>query len=382
MADVVLENVSKVYPPGIAAVSGLNLCVADGELVVLVGPSGCGKTTTLRLIAGLEEPTEGILGIGGRVVNQLPPRERKVAMVFQRPALYPHMTVRRNLAFGLELQRSCLRRTAEDGEIHDRVAEVAHLLQLEEFLDRRPNQLSGGQQQRVALGRALVRQPAVLLLDEPLSHLDARLRAEMRRELHLLHKRLLATMIYVTHDPVEAMTLADRVVVLDRGEVQQADRPQVVFDRPRNRRVAGFFGWPPMNLLDGTVLCKEGRSWFTTTGGTLSLPLPREWEDGLEAGRALLLGIRPEHLGLLPPRGRIEGNGLTRGPVLDVVLVETLGAASLVTLQREGVRLTAMMAGTDQPTDGQSMGVVFDMDRAHLFDGASGQALRHGSRTG
>src|SRR5207244_2247336 len=258
MAEVTLQHLAKVYSNGIEAVRDLNLTIADSELVVLLGPSGCGKTTTLRLIAGLEEPTAGTISIGGQVVNGVPPRRRNVAMVFQRSTLYPHLNVRRNIAFGLRLRQHTnplaklalrLSRPAlyaqakhQDKEIVQRVQSTARLLGLEELLDRRPSQLSGGQQQRVALGRAIARQPEVFLLDEPLSQLDGRLRAELRHELHLLQRRIRKTMAYVTHDQAEALTLADRLVVMDRGLVQQVDRPLAVYERPINRFVAAFLG--------------------------------------------------------------------------------------------------------------------------------------------
>src|SRR5262245_34433799 len=275
MAEVALGGVSKQYPGGVEALRDLTLTVADGELVVLVGPSGCGKTTTLRLIAGLETPTRGTLRIGGRVVNDLPPRERDVAMVFQRPALYPHLSVRDNLAFGLRMRRGGFpllgwNRRADE-VVRDRVARAARMLELDDVLDRLPGQLSGGQQQRVALGRAVVREPAAFLLDEPLSNLDARLRTEMRRELHLLHRRLRATMIYVTHDQTGALPPGDRLVVLHRGVAQQADAPLAVYERPANRFVAGFIGWPPMNFMDGQLVGQDGRPGFATRD--LVLPL-------------------------------------------------------------------------------------------------------------
>ena len=374
MAAVILERIRKVYPPGIAAVRELSLHVADGEFLVLLGPSGCGKTTTLRLIAGLERPDAGSVHIDGRDVTHLPPRQRDTAMVFQRPAVYPHLSVRDNLAFGLRLQRSSFwpfRRTDEP-EIAGRVAEVARLLQLDDLLDRRPGQLSGGQQQRVALGRAVVRRPAVFLLDEPLSSLDSRLRAEMRRELHLLHKRLPATMVYVTHDPVEALALADRVAILDDGTLQQAGAPQTVYNRPCNRRVAGFFGSPPMNLLDGLIVETAGRPVFRSAEGAVTLPLSAEVAGPTKMGQAVTLGVRPEDLVLRPGQ---------EGVTLSVVLVEPMGSNHLVTLEHAEVRLT-VLTGRETWTDGQNVSVEMNMDRIHLFDGATGQALGHGSRTG
>jgi multiple sugar transport system ATP-binding protein len=383
MAEVVLEGVSKRYPNGVEAVRDLTLTVADGELIVLVGPSGCGKTTTLRLIAGLEELTAGTIRIGGRVVNTLPPRQRDVAMVFQRPALYPHLTVRENLAFGLRLRLpGAWGRWSPFGQetyrhrqrvIQDRVERAAQMLQLGELLDRLPAHLSGGQQQRVALGRALVREPASFLLDEPLSNLDARLRTEMRRELHLLHGRLHATMIYVTHDQVEALTLGDRVVVLRQGVAEQVDRPQALYERPCNRFVAGFLGWPSMNFLDGELVHQGGRPCFAGEG--VALPLPADVAAAWQAyaGRPLTLGIRPEDVRLAP--GAQDG-----AVVMDADVVETLGASGLATLHRQGWQVTVRVETGTMVHPRQP--VAFNLDRAHLFDRATGQALRHGRPDG
>jgi multiple sugar transport system ATP-binding protein len=376
MADVALEHLSRVYPNGVRALSDLNLTVSDGELVVLVGPSGSGKTTTLRLIAGLDEPTGGTVRIAGRPVNALPPRDRDVAMVFQRPALYPHLTVGQNLAFGLRLRHrvSLVRRLAQPNvaaenrqTITGRVQETARLLGLEDVLDRLPGQLSGGQQQRTALGRALVRRPAVWLLDEPLSNLDAPLRAEIRRELHLLHQRLGATMIYVTHDQVEAMTLGERVVVLDRGQAQQVGPPPELYRHPRNRFVAGFIGWPPMNFADGRLTKVGGAINFQGEGW--SVPVPSVRAAAAPAGQSVILGIRPEDVSLVPD---------PTGPTvpMEVALVESLGNEDLVTLQRDGWRVTARspVCGL-RATTGQVVPVSLNMDKSHLFDRDTGLAL-------
>jgi multiple sugar transport system ATP-binding protein len=386
MAEVALEHVEKVYANGVRAVCDLSLTAADGELLVLVGPSGSGKTTVLRLIAGLEAPTAGILRIGGLVVNGVPPRRRDVALVFQKHGLYPHLSVYENLAFGMRLRerRSWLARLLqrcfraakarqEQRRLHERVLEAARLLALEDVLERRPGQLSGGQQQRAALGRALVRQPAVFLLDEPLSNLDWRLRADLRRELHLLQRRLQATMIYVTHDQLEALTLGDRVVVLDRGAVQQADTPAELYRRPRNRFVAGFIGWPPMNFLDGRLVCDGGRVCFQAAGGCLPLPRATGREPAGDpwaalAGKEVTLGIRPEAITL----GRHEANDARL--TFEVALVESLGGDCLVTLRRKDWRVTAKAAGA-VPASGEMVEVTFDMRQSYWFDRASGLAL-------
>lgn len=377
MAQVTLEKVGKTYPGGLAALRDVSLRIEGGELIALVGPSGSGKTTLLRLIAGLETPTSGAIRIGDRIVNAIPPHRRDVAMVFQRPALYPHLSVRANLSFGLELiwrRWPLLRGDPRTAAIDVRVLEVAHQLGLEDVLERRPGTLSGGQQQRVALGRALVREPAVFLLDEPLSNLDAPLRLEMRRELHLLHRRLRATMIYVTHDQDEAMALGERVVVLNQGVVRQADQPQVLYDRPSDRFVAGFLGWPPMNLLDGELVVVDDRLSFGNWEMYLVTSRRPDWHPFV--GRPLTLGIRPEGVSLAegPGEGRLS---------MEVRLVERLGPVQLVTLDRRDAgptswTVTARLAVTPAIQEGETVFAAFDLTRATLFDPATGRALCHG----
>jgi multiple sugar transport system ATP-binding protein len=289
MAQIVLDQVDKVFPGGVKAVDGLSLDIADGEFMVLVGPSGCGKSTALRSIAGLDEITAGTISIGGRVVNDLPPKDRDIAMVFQNYALYPHMTVEQNLAFGLQQ-----RKTPKD-EIRRRVTEVATMLGLEDYLKRKPAALSGGQRQRVAMGRAIVREPQAFLMDEPLSNLDAKLRVSMRASLSQLHERLGVTTVYVTHDQVEAMTLGQRVCVLREGKLQQADTPQSLFNAPVNLFVAGFIGSPAMNFVTARLVREDGPA---VTFADHRLPVPPSLlagRPGLDGyfGRDLILGIRP-----------------------------------------------------------------------------------------
>lgn len=376
MAEVDLENIAKRYANGVLAVCDLNVQIAQGELVVLVGPSGCGKTTTLRLIAGLEEATRGTIRIGGRVVDNLPPRSRDAAMVFQRPALHPHLNVRDNLAFGLRLrEQGWLPSREKRQRIAQRVQEVAAGLGLADVLDRPSSQLSGGQQQRVALGRALVREPAVFLLDEPLSNLDAPLRAEMRRELHLLQRRLRATMIHVTHDQGEAMTLGDRVVVLCQGAVQQVDRPLALYERPCNRFVAGFIGSPSMNFVEGRLVRRNGDLCFTAR--EVFLPVPQARLVALTGERAVVLGIRPEDM-------RIVGSEEDRGPSLEmeVTLAEPLGGSTLVVLERTGWQLTAQTDPRTTIMIGQKLRVRLDMQRSHFFDASTELALGHGCPAG
>jgi multiple sugar transport system ATP-binding protein len=376
MAEVVLEGVGKCYANGVQAVEGLDLAVADGEFLVLVGPSGCGKTTTLRLIAGLESLSAGEVRLGGRVVTGEPPNRRDVAMVFQRPALYPHLNVRANLGFGLKLRRGW--RFGATDEQRQRVEEVARTPGLEGVLDRRPAELSGGQQQRVALGRALARRPAVFLLDEPLGGLDAPLRLEMRRELHLLHRRLRATMIYVTHDQEEALTLGDRVVVLDRGRAQQADRPAALYERPANRFVAAFLGWPPLSLLDGRLVEEDGR--LSLAGGGEELPVPAcpadEWRRF--AGRDVTVGARPEDVAVGPGAGDGPGRTDVVKLTMEVRLIEARGPDRLLTLRRGGWTVTARLPAAPAVAEGAAVEVGLRLGRAHLFDGPTGRALCHG----
>jgi multiple sugar transport system ATP-binding protein len=329
MAQVQLLELTKIYPGGIRAVDRINLAIADREFVVLVGPSGCGKTTTLRMIAGLEEISSGTIRIGGRVVNDLAPKDRDVAMVFQNYALYPHMSVYKNMAFGLKL-----RGTPKD-QVRQRVMDAARVLGIESLLDRKPRALSGGQRQRVAVGRAIVRDPAAFLFDEPLSNLDAKLRVTTRAELKRLHQRLKTTTIYVTHDQEEAMTLGDRIVVMKDGLIQQADAPLTTYHFPANRFVAGFIGMPPMNFFDGLVMMvggdmlfqeavPSGSGGFSLPGEGFRLPIPARLAGRLMGcvGRHVVLGIRPEHFLVRPAEAPADSAAVT----LKVNVVEPLGS--------------------------------------------------------
>ena len=358
MANVALENVRKVYSNGFVAVEDATFQVADGELLVLVGPSGCGKSSLLRMIAGLETITSGTLRIGDRVVNDVAPKDRDVAMVFQSYALYPHMTVAENLAFALKL------RGQTRAQVEARVREAAAMLELDTVLDRKPAQLSGGQRQRVALGRALVRHPQAFLLDEPLSNLDAKLRAGMRVEIARLHRKLGATMVYVTHDQVEAMTLGQRIVVLKDGRIQQIDTPMALYAKPANVFVASFLGSPAMNLLAGTLVGEDGPALHLGDGARLPLDgadIPRDW-----IGREVRVGIRPEHL--LP-----AGNGA--GFNAQVEVVEPVGSEAYVNLRHGAHGLIARVAADDLPQPGASLSLRVSPGRLHVFDGASGERL-------
>jgi len=316
VASIRFENVSKVYGDGTLAVRSLDLEIAEGEFVVLVGPSGCGKTTALRMVAGLEEISDGDIRIGDRVVNDLAPRERDVAMVFQSYALYPHMSVRQNIAFGLRMRKVSKTEQAR------RVVEIAKILGLTEHLDRRPAQLSGGQRQRVAMGRAIVREPRAFLMDEPLSNLDAKLRVQMRAEIARIQRRLKVTTLYVTHDQVEAMTMADRVAVMRRGILQQTDAPQRVYEAPANLFVASFVGSPPMNLLEARL--QRSADGLVCSLGDAEIELGSRPDLERFVGRTIGLGIRPEHV---REAGDDTGGARLRGKVL---LVEALGAELLV----------------------------------------------------
>ena len=366
MASVTLDSVRKAFTVAgklRVAVDDVSLEVADGEFCALVGPSGCGKSTTLRIIAGLESATAGRVRIGERDVTNLPAKERDIAMVFQTYALYPHMTAYENMAFALKL------RGMPRADIDTRVRDAAGLLGITELLDRKPRQLSGGERQRIALGRAIVRQPQVFLFDEPLSNLDAKLRLQMRREIAALHRRLGATMIYVTHDQVEAMTLGDRIVVLDRGRVQQIAPPLELYDRPRNIFVAGFIGSPAMNLVPGTV-AREGERpvAFRVRGTETNVTLAPGWNASLQAhaGREVLMGIRPEDL-------RLAGSGA--GIPATVELAEPLGSELLLHVRTAGAELTARLPAGVPPASGSPVHLAVDPARMHFFDPATGLAI-------
>lgn len=359
MARVALKNVSKAYAGGATqAVRNFDLEIADGELVVFVGPSGCGKSTTLRMIAGLEETSGGEIWIGERNVTRLEPKDRNVAMVFQNYALYPQKTVHGNLSFGLSM------RGLSTDEIDRRVRYAAGLLGLEELLERRPKQLSGGQMQRVALGRALVREPDVFLLDEPLSNLDAKLRVRMREEIARIHATVATSMVYVTHDQVEAMTLGDRIVVMKDGVVQQVGTPLELYDRPANVFVASFMGSPEMNFLEGELAGSLGALSFRAADLNLPLPPPLSLATGATAVR---LGIRPEHIQ--------QARGGTPDGTLRVVRVEQFGAQTYVCGMFHGARLNALLERDDAIIPADEVPIRFRPDCLHLFSSATGQRL-------
>jgi multiple sugar transport system ATP-binding protein len=355
MAAVSIKSVQK-YFGSTQVIRGVDIDIADGEFCVLVGPSGCGKSTLLRMLAGLEEITHGEISIGGRVVNRVPPKERDIAMVFQNYALYPHMTVRDNMSFALMLAKQ------SKDEIETRVKKAADILGLDQLLDRYPRQLSGGQRQRVAMGRAIVRDPQVFLFDEPLSNLDAKLRVQMRTEIKELHQRLKTTSIYVTHDQIEAMTMADKIVVMKDGVVEQTGDPLALYDRPSNVFVAGFIGSPAMNMIPGTTRGNGGGARVEFPGG-VTLPLPQ----GASAadGQSVIYGMRPEHCILA------DGAGLPA----DVVVVEPTGADTQLYCRFNGQELTSLVRDRVSCRAGDRVGLKPDLARAHLFDAASGTRL-------
>ena len=359
MAGIRIENVHKAFGK-VAAVAGVSLKIPDGAFVILVGPSGCGKTTLLRLLAGLEEVSEGRLFIGDSEVTATPARDRDIAMVFQSYALYPHMTVRRNLSFALELRK------LPQAEIERRVATAAQILGIGELLERRPKQLSGGQRQRVALGRAIVREPSAFLFDEPLSNLDAKLRTSMRSELIKLHKRLGTTIVYVTHDQVEAMTMGELVVVMKDGVIQQQGAPLEIYNDPVNRFVAEFIGSPAMNFFDGAVEPASGR---VVAANGLELRLP----PGLAEDDPVVFGLRPEHLALEVRPGFQSLDGV-------IEVTEPLGAETIVEVNVRGTSLTARLRGEQVPVAGSSIRLHVDPARLYLFHRDSGQRL--GARQG
>ena len=360
MADVALSGIRKSFG-ATEVLKGVDLTIADGEFVVFVGPSGCGKSSLLRTIAGLEEASGGEIAIGGRTVNDLSPSDRGIAMVFQSYALYPHMSVRQNMAFGLTLAKT------DKAEIDRRVQAAAETLNIVEYLDRKPKALSGGQRQRVAIGRAIVREPEVFLFDEPLSNLDAALRVRMRYEFASLHGRLKTTMIYVTHDQVEAMTLADRIVVLNGGVIEQVGAPMELYEHPRTRFVAEFIGSPKMNLIPAEVMAASaaGATVRTSAGETLRVSVDAA---SAKPGQAVMLGVRPEHLTLTGP-----GDPLA----VQAAFVETLGNATYAYVSQAGSSetLTVQLSGDIRPTVGEARTLHVDPARAHLFD-ADGAAFR------
>jgi multiple sugar transport system ATP-binding protein len=361
MAGVRLDRIRKVYPNGHVAVAEASFQIADGELLVLVGPSGCGKTTLLRMIAGLEDISGGELYIGDRLVNKVAPKDRDIAMVFQNYALYPHMTVAENLGFGLRL------RGQPKAEIDRRVAESAAKLGLTERLSSKPAALSGGQRQRVALGRALVRDPSVFLLDEPLSNLDAKLRLSMRVEIGRLHRELRATMIYVTHDQIEAMTLGQRIVVLNGGVIQQIDTPMNLYDKPANLFVAGFLGSPAMNLWRGTLEQADG--WFVrTASGRLPLgPLPAAHGLAAQLGKPIVVGIRPEDLQPVSEKTPVAWPRVSA----QVDVVEPVGNEVFLNMRGEEGELVSRAPPQAASHPGGAIELAFDPQRAHFFDAAS-----------
>lgn len=356
-----LQNIRKVYPNGFEAVKDFSLDIEEKEFIIFVGPSGCGKSTTLRMIAGLEEISSGILKIGDKVVNSLEPKDRDIAMVFQNYALYPHMTVYDNLSFGLKLRKT------PKAEIDKMVKEAARILDLEGLLERKPKALSGGQRQRVAMGRAIVRDPKVFLMDEPLSNLDAKLRVQMRIEIAKLHERLGATIIYVTHDQTEAMTLGTRIVVMKDGEIQQVDTPQNLYNAPNNQFVAGFIGSPQMNFLDAKV--KVNGKEVALVIGNLEFKLNEEKAkkvmDGGYAGKTVVMGIRPENV----LATEIFVNKMPESAFHSKIKVyELIGSEAYLYFDLEGIPMTSRVDAHAKVKNGQTVKFALDMDRVHVFD--------------
>jgi multiple sugar transport system ATP-binding protein len=381
MAGVALKNLTKSFNK-VTAVNSINLDIRDKEFMVLVGPSGCGKTTALRMIAGLEEATSGEIVIGDRVVNDVSPKDRDIAMVFQNYALYPHMSVYDNMSFGLKLKRDGTggvwpfnsKRTFTDEEINRRVQEAAEMLGLKHLLERKPKELSGGQRQRVALGRAIVREPKVFLMDEPLSNLDAKLRVQTRAELIKLHRRLGITTVYVTHDQVEAMTMGDRIAVMSNGVIQQCDKPLELYNHPANLFVAGFIGSPAMNFVTATIVQGDGTLFVDCKG--FKLALPQELADKARpyVGKEVTFGIRPEDLydSKLP---RLVEASVSNTITVDVDVIEPLGNDVEMYLTANGIQLIAMIDSASTAKMGDKIDVVLDMSKSHLFDKETEKAI-------
>lgn len=365
MAHVVLKNVNKIYPNGFQATYNLNMHIKDGEFMVFVGPSGCAKSTTLNMIAGLEEITEGEIYIDDQIVNDIPPKDRDIAMVFQSYALYPHMNVFENMAFGLRLRKFPKK------EIIMRVNEAAKILNIENLLDRKPKQLSGGQRQRVALGRAIVRKPKVFLFDEPLSNLDAKLRVQMRVELSKLHNKLKTTMIYVTHDQVEAMTMGDRICVLDKGRIQQIDTPLNLYEKPANLFVATFIGSPSMNTLEGTLVEEDNILVFKTDSG-IKIYLDKNKINKLRnhSGKRVILGIRPENIEIIGDKGKSEN---VIKATVDVI--ENLGNEMYVYFQFNNTQMIARIDPKIKLKFNENINLKLDNSKIHIFEKQTGKNL-------
>ena len=382
MAGVAFKNITKVYGKDVKAVDNLNLDIRDKEFMVLVGPSGCGKTTALRMIAGLEEATGGDIMIGDVRVNDVPPKDRDIAMVFQNYALYPHMNVYENIAFGLKLRElkgffwrlaNMAEAKAKATEIDQRVRDVAKMLDIEKYLERRPKELSGGQRQRVALARAIVRKPKVFLMDEPLSNLDAKLRVQTRAELIRLHRSLGITTIYVTHDQVEAMTMGQRMAIMRDGILQQCDEPEKVYAYPANKFVASFIGSPPMNFLNAKIVSADGRSWVDA--GEFKLPLPAEHPASAMVGKDVVLGLRPEEIddAVLPTsNAATEFNTI----IAKVDVLEPLGHEYVAYLAIGKLNLIATIDNETRIKETQDAKFAINLDRIHIFDAATEVAIR------
>jgi len=367
MAEVILKNVVKIYEGGNLAVDNVSFEIKDKEFVVLVGPSGCGKSTTLRMIAGLEEITSGDLYIDGKRVNDMPPKDRDIAMVFQNYALYPHMTVFENMAFGLKLRKF------KKPEIKERVNEAARILGIEDLLSRKPKALSGGQRQRVALGRAIVRKPKVFLFDEPLSNLDAKLRVQMRTEISKLHNNIEATMIYVTHDQTEAMTMGDRIVILKDGIIQQIDTPLGLYNHPGNKFVAGFIGSPAMNFVKGKIV-KQERLIFKSSGGELSLPLNEEYSARLSgfSDKEVWMGIRPEDINL---KINLAGNDNAESLKVKLEVVEPMGNEAFLYYNVDKIQFVSRIPARIVPKAGTVEELAVNSDKLYFFDTETERSL-------
>ena len=380
MASLSLKHIYKKYPGGVTAVSDFNLEVKDKEFLVLVGPSGCGKSTTLRMIAGLEEISEGELRIGDRLVNDVAPKDRKIAMVFQNYALYPHMSVFENMAFGLKLSK------VPKDVIKKKVEDAARVLDITHLLDRKPKALSGGQKQRVALGRAIVRNPMVFLLDEPLSNLDAKLRATMRTELTKLHKRVETTFIYVTHDQVEAMTMATRIVVMKDGLIQQVDTPQNLYDNPVNMFVAGFIGTPQMNFINGKLVKKGEDVYFEFEDKSVKLPAEKANNPALQEyiGQEVVAGLRPECIHDEPAQVSVADEATVDAYIevtelmgAEIYLYLKVGVPNKDGIIEEGTNLVARVSSRSTSRPGETIKVAFDTSRFHIFDKDTERCICH-----